>query len=72
MARKIKAGTRIEISGFNLGNEMVWYPAKVCRIMPDMLPLPGEGWWPVKYDGDKRCGTLCHESGFRIVDNRKT
>lgn len=69
---RYKCGTRIEIRGFDLDNREVWLPATIRKIMPYMLPLPSDGrWWPVSYDGDKLSGsTLCHESGFRVVDNR--
>ncbi len=66
-ARKLKAGTRIEVSGFGLDNRERWEGARIGRVQKFMLPLPA-GFHPVTFDAD-RARLLVHESGFRVVDN---
>lgn len=64
---KIKAGTRIEVRGFDFAMNDRWEPARIARTMAYMQPLPA-GYHPVKFsDGGV---LLVHENRFRVVDNR--
>jgi hypothetical protein len=65
--RKYRPGTRIEIKGFSLSNEVVWRPAKIGAVRRCMLPLP-DGYLPVTYPDGARL--LAHESIIRVTDNR--
>jgi len=65
--RKFKVGTRIEIKAFGLDSQPRWEAARIARTQRCMLPLPN-GYVPIKYDIDGAV-LLCHESGFRVVDN---
>lgn len=65
---QIKTGTRIEIRGSDAALNPVWFPAVIKRWAKVSGPRE-EGWHTVRFDGDKG-NLLCHESGFRVVDNR--
>lgn len=64
----MKAGTRIEVQGWDLSLNETWQGAKIVRTTKAMLPMPS-GWHPILFD-DGEVPLLCHESRFRVVDNR--
>jgi hypothetical protein len=75
MARQIKTGTRIEVSGMGLDFHAVWYPAKIgrwhrscLRVEPGQFDAKAAGYHPVTYDDGGKL--LVHETSFRVVDNR--
>lgn len=68
----LKFGTRIETHGCPA---MAGFPAvfgesgKIVKPRAESLPLPGPGWYIIKFDRDG--AKLCvHESRFRVIDNR--
>lgn len=65
----MKAGTRIEIQGWDMAHNEVWEAARIARRTKDM-GAPMEGWHPVRFDVDGAT-LMCHESRFRVVDNRQ-
>lgn len=66
---KLKTGTRIEVRGWYLAFNETWEPAKIGRWHPSYRDVEKPaGYHPVTFaDGAK---LLCHEEGFRVVDNR--
>jgi hypothetical protein len=64
----MKAGTRIEIRGWDPANHEVWEAATIGRVQKFMLPLL-DGYHPITFTADG-AKVLCHESGFRVIDNQ--
>jgi hypothetical protein len=66
----IKAGTRIELRGRDMNMNEVWEAATIGKWLKISGPRKDapEGYHRVIFkDGGS---LLCHESGFRVVDNR--
>lgn len=63
---KLKSGTRIEVHGWTLDGQDVWYPAKIGRQLKQH-GTPPTGFHPVTYDDGGKM--LVHENRFRVVDN---
>lgn len=67
----MKAGTRIEVQGFDLNNGKACESGKIARwtkAMGNRDRLPA-GFHPVRFDADGAV-LMVHESGFRVTDNR--
>jgi hypothetical protein len=64
---KLRPGTKIEVKGFDLKNEPVWYPAKIGAWGRNGSPV-GDRWHPITLPDGARL--QCHESSFRVVENR--
>lgn len=70
----MKAGTRIEVRGFDLANRERWEGAKIGQWHSSFQGEKGKaerpaGYHPVTFDrGGARL--LVHESGFRVVGDK--
>lgn len=68
MTDRLRAGTRIEVRGFDMQSNVCWEEAKIGTYRRDQEPRPA-GYHPVTFLADN-ARLLVHESGFRVVDNR--
>lgn len=62
----LKAGTRIEVQGWDLSFNETWEPAKIARPRKDEGSPPG--YHIVAFADGGRLNV--HESRFRVTDNR--
>lgn len=67
MKRDMKAGTRIEVTGWDDEMQPVYEAAKIAKVTKAMTPLPN-GYFPVKFERDG-ARLLIHESRFRVTSN---
>ena len=68
--RKIRAGTRIEVKGFDLQSNVTWEAARIGRWHHSYRNQEKPaGYYPVTFAADG-ARLLAHESGFRVVENR--
>ena len=72
----LKTGTRIEVIGFDFATgKEVPQPAKIARWTAACGPIknhvsPTNGGWHVVRFADDGGSLLCHETRFRVIDNR--
>lgn len=67
MTNRLKVGTHIEVIGFDMNWNKTYEPAVIARPTKVSLPLPGDGWYVIRYaDGGKMCA---HKDRFRVVSN---